>query len=123
MAMTVPQILADMRGGSKQPKSALQKALGKLRKIDRQLDDLTSVARSEDDPVGSDDWDLIYGAIFSSDAADFKIRTHEALEQAGYRFPDYYDPDTTYEADSRAWIGAFKEVLERIEAAAEDEQA
>jgi len=119
MAMTVPQILAEMRAPGKRPKTDFEKGLGRLRKIERLLDRLTSAARPEDDPEGSDDWTKIYGAVFSGDPRDITLRTHAALELTGYRFPSYCDPDTGYEEDVRAWIQAFKEVLERVEAAAE----
>ena len=114
MALTVADILADSKG-PKQPKTDLQRGLGKLLKINRLLDRLVAAARPEDNPDGHDDWHQIFRAIFSSDPADIKPRALAALDLAGFRFPDYYDPDTSYEADVRAWIEAFKEVLARVE--------
>lgn len=116
MPETVAQILASRSEKTSSRKSDLEKAVGKLRKIDRLLDRLTTAARPESDSEGWGDWELIFNAIFSSDPHDIKLRTHAALDLAGASFPDYYDPDTTYEADARAWIEAFKEILEKLEA-------
>ncbi len=117
----MPETVADILAGRSRPKdsqrSDFEKGLRKLRKIDRLLDRLVAAARPESDPVGHGDWELIYDAIFSRDPADIMPKAHAALELTGYRFPDYCDPDTTCEADARAWIEAFKDVLAHIERA------
>ena len=119
MPKTVADILADSKAPKDRPRPDFEKGLRKLRKIDRLLDRLVAAARPEDDPVGHGDWELIYDAIFSKNPADIMPKAHAALELTGYRFPDYCDPDTTYEADARAWIEAFKEVLAHIETTAD----
>lgn len=116
MPETVADIIADTRKQEKQPKNDLQKAVGRLRKIDRLLDRLVAAARPETDTEGWEDWQLVYSAIFSGHPSDIKPRTDAALDLVGASFPDYCDPDTTYEADVRAWIETFKEVLARLEA-------
>ena len=116
MPETVADIIAGIRKQDKQPKNDLQRAVGRLRKIDRLLDRLVAAARPETVTEGWDDWELVYSAIFSSDPSDIKPRTDAALDLAGATFPDYCDPDTSYEADVRAWIETFKEILAKLEA-------
>lgn len=116
MTETVDQILASRKKGDKQPKSDLQKAIRKLRKIERLLDRLVAAACPEDHAEFSGDWEKIYDVVFSRRPEDIKLQTHAALELAGTSFPDYYDPDSSYESDVRAWIEAFKRVLEDLEA-------
>ena len=43
------------------------------------------------------------------------MESKKALEKLGKSFPNYCDPDTSYEEDARAWHRAFEEVLEEIE--------
>lgn len=116
MPQTVADILTDRKTPKDQPRSNFEKGLRKLRKIDRLLDRLVAAARPEDDPVGYDDWKLIYEAVFSKDPADIAPKAHAALALTGHRLPDYYDPDTSCQDDVRAWISAFKEALAGIEA-------
>lgn len=116
MPQTVADILADRNRPKDQPRSDFERGLRKLRKIDRLLDRLAAAARPENDPDGYDDWKLIYEAVFSKDPADIAPKANAALALTGHRFPNYCDPDTSCQDDVRAWISAFKEILEHIEA-------
>lgn len=115
MAITVEQILAEGPDGRNSPKSDIDRCLKKLRKIEAFLDRLMAAVRMDDVSDREHDWELIYDKIFSREPDDIKMRTQRALEIAGFSFPDYYDPDTSYEEDARAWIDAFREKRRQIE--------
>lgn len=56
------------------------------------------------------DWEVRYDLIFGS----HRKLVVPALESAGMRL-EYYDPDTTYEEDSRAYVEALESLLSSSE--------
>lgn len=61
-----------------------------------------------------DYWERAYGAVFDSGPLSLIARIREELTELGLRFPDYYDPDTSYEEDVRAYAEACAEFKETI---------
>jgi hypothetical protein len=117
MTLTVKQILYGDTEESVGAKTPLSRSLKRMRKIGRLIDRLVEAVRTDEDGR-EEDWQMIFNAIFSMDNPDrLTARVHKALEIAGLSFPDYYDPDTTYQADATAWISAFREKLESVERA------
>lgn len=112
MAETVAEILAARGKEPRKKRTDLQRGLDRLHKIDRLLKRLVRAARPDHD---SDDWKLIYEALFTRDPEGIRPRTLAALELAGFDFPDYYDPDTSYDDDVLSWIRAFEGVLAKVE--------
>lgn len=121
MTLTVKQILDGDTENDTQAKTPLSRSLKRMRKIGRMIDRLVEAVRTDDDGR-EEDWQLIFNAIFSMDNPDrLTNRTRKALEVAGLSFPDYYDPDTTYQEDATAWIAAFRDKLESVERARRSE--
>lgn len=114
MAMSPSEIFAaDFAARTSGVKSRMQQAFEQVDSIKTLIDRMVGAVR----PNGGDaaeDWEFIYSVLFSIDDQGIKLRTKAALDVIDWEFPDYYDPDTTYEEDSRAWIEAFKELHSKI---------
>ena len=95
MKQSVSSILDEDSGGG---------VLRELQKIDEKLDRLLDAADTDSD------WEQVYTHVFKVVSRQVK----PLLQQIGKRFPDYYDPDTTYEEDVRAWVEAFKKVYAEV---------
>ena len=56
-------------------------------------------------------WAVAYSMVFSPRGSQ---RAYELMEELNLEFAGYYDPDTTYEADSRAFVEALQALKERV---------
>ncbi|MNR71327.1 hypothetical protein D3C71_19420 [compost metagenome] len=56
-------------------------------------------------------WAVAYSMVFSPRGSH---RAYELMEELNLEFAAYYDPDTTYEADSRAFVEALRALKERV---------
>lgn len=54
-------------------------------------------------------WSEFYDACFA-----WMPNIREILVGMGRTFPEYYDPDTSYEEDSLAWYGAFTKMMDEL---------
>ena len=109
MGRTVTQILA--RPTRSERTHPLYRGQALLLGIDALIDELSSAAQPADQ---SDDWQMIYKDVFSSDAESIGERARAAFRMTGTAFPDYYDPDGDYDEDVQAWMRAFKEGLKEV---------
>lgn len=57
------------------------------------------------------DWQVKYDLIFSK---NISTKIFQLFKEVNISF-DYYDPDTTYEEDIKAFSSAFKEKIEDVE--------
>lgn len=57
------------------------------------------------------DWETKYDLVFCENVSR---RVFKLLKELGVSF-DYYDPDTSYEEDLRAFANALKEKVEELE--------
>lgn len=86
-------ILEDYRSGTGD-----YKALGQLRQLVVELREVL-----EDEGL---DWEVKFDLVFGTHQKNIKA----LLSEAGKNL-DYYDPDTTYEEDSRAYVTALEELV------------
>ncbi len=57
------------------------------------------------------DWSVLYDFVFSEETSG---AIQAALHRLGYGRMDYYDPDSTYEEDVRAYFNALEDVCEAL---------
>lgn len=80
----------------------------------RILAELRQLAATVEQIVGSTaDWKTKYDLVFSDNVC---VRIRQLLDELGCSL-NYYDPDTTYEEDLRAYADALKEKMVQINAA------
>lgn len=74
----------------------------KMREFIRLATDAIQICDADPSLVG---WEIKFDQIF-----DMKIGTRTGI------YVDYYDPDTTYEGDTRAYVGALRSKISELEA-------
>ncbi len=116
MQPTVAQILAEKPRTPKTPTNDVFRCAKKLGGIAALVDRLLAAARTEDEVDRDQDFEAIHEAILSGKPESIAERTKEALAVGGFVFPDYVDPDASYEEDVQAWVKAFREIRSQVEA-------
>lgn len=81
-----------------------------LFKINAYAQNAITVAQESVGRTGGDVWQIAYGLVFSEDCSS---RAYTQLKDLGIDF-DYYDPDSSYEDDIRAFADALNSTCERI---------
>jgi hypothetical protein len=61
------------------------------------------------------EWDVLFARIFAADPDGFGSRAINACAVQGIVFPDYADPDGTFEDDVEAWHGALREAVAALD--------
>jgi hypothetical protein len=86
-------ILSDYKSGT-----GTSKTLGKLRQLVVELKEVL-----EDEEL---DWEKKYDLVFDT----HQQQVEDLLKEARLHL-DYYDPDTTYEEDAKAYVSALDELV------------
>lgn len=93
-------------------------ALCKLKRLLAHCENVITHCENLLEITGDDDmhtdvqWEIAYRAIFNKNVSSVMFQLYQ--EVAGHRL-SYYDPDTSYEEDVRAFVSSFKEAIQGID--------
>ena len=116
MQTSVAQILAEKPQVHRNPTNDVFRCAKRLRSVATLVDRLLAAVRTGDEVDEDNDYEAIHEAIFMAKPESIADRTREALALGGFVFPDYVDPNASYEADVRAWVEAFRRIRQEVDA-------
>ncbi|WP_327210976.1 hypothetical protein [Rhizobium leguminosarum] len=91
-----------------------RRLVGMRATIEAAVEDAYAAARMAPGDDGDHHWRQVYDLLFDRDGDRLARQVYFLLSQMEREFPDYYDPDTTYQEDAQAWISAFDGMLEEL---------
>lgn len=77
-----------------------------ITRLSELLADLNKIA---DNAQTYDQWELVYDRVFGESRTISKI-----IDDLGYRRIEYYDPDSSYEEDVKAYLSAANDHVDNI---------
>jgi hypothetical protein len=85
----------------------------KLLSIRKRIETAENAVGSLEETEGDWHYQTFFNELFEGDNC-FAAEVRDVLHGMDRRFPDYYDPDTTYKEDSLAWIRALDELIVEV---------